>query len=513
VGDQPSADDRFLVLAPTGRDASLTCSLLERAGLIARSCADIDELCREASLGATALLVAEEVLVPRNAAKLAALLGEQPAWSDLPVLIFTGEGATIQARRPTLDQLAPFGNVILLDRPIHPVTMVSAARAARRARRRQYDARAEVRRQAEAVTQRDRFLAMLGHELRNPLAAILLAVQVMENSEHVPPHLAVVRRQGMILARLVDDLLDVGRVTSGKVVLHRTVVELNQLLARCIQSARHAIDQTDLQVILRREKDDVTVSGDPVRLEQVFTNLLMNAIKYSSPGGRITITVKRDGERAMVCVRDRGVGISSEMLPRIFDLFVQVEGTIDRAQGGLGIGLTLVRSLVELHGGSIAAASEGLGKGSEFTVTLPVFVPRADDAAAARASSPAASAPVSYNVMVVEDQPETRELTKILVETWGHHATAARDGAEALDRATASPPDVMIIDIGLPVLNGYELARRIRERLGRNVFLIAVTGYGQPEDRRRALEAGFDTHCTKPVDPATLERLLSRPHP
>jgi signal transduction histidine kinase/ActR/RegA family two-component response regulator len=500
-------DERILVIAPLGRDALLTCELLERAGLRAAECDDLDALCREAERGAAALLVAEEVLDREGAGKLRALISTQEPWSDLPVILFTSSSAAV--RRPTLEGLAPYGNVTLLERPLRPVTMISAARAALRARRRQYETRAELTRQVTEVQLRDQFLAMLGHELRNPLSAMLLAVELIEGGDPDPgKHAAVIRRQGEHLARLVDDLLDVARVTQGKVSLRRQQVELDDVVARSVQSLRAASRSRSIAVEFRAPASPAWVEGDRVRLEQIVGNLLANAIKYSAVGGRVMLSVEPSEDEVVLRVKDEGVGIPPEVLPRVFDLFVQAERTLDRSQGGLGIGLTLVRRLTELHGGSVSATSAGTGEGSEFVVRLPLAPPAEDRDEATR---PLERPARSRRVLVVEDNDDMRQLLAEIVRRLGHSVEAAADGREGLDRALSSSPDVVLLDLGLPELDGYEVARRLRARFGASITLIAVSGYGQPDDRRRAIDAGFDRHVTKPLTSDTLGKILASP--
>jgi CheY-like chemotaxis protein len=353
---------------------------------------------------------------------------------------------------------------------------------------------------------------MLGHELRNPLGVILLAADVLEAGGPVDRQREVIRRHGRHLARLVDDLLDVSRVTTGKIILQRQPVDLVAVLARCVASSRAALDAQRLHLTFDEGGGPLLVDGDPVRLEQVFANLVTNAIKYTPAGGAITLRAEREGAEAVVRVRDTGVGLTREMLPRIFDLFTQVERTLDRSQGGLGIGLTLVRSLVGLHGGSVEADSAGPGRGSEFVVRLPLDMARHD--AANAAADEADGAPCAgRRVLLVEDNPDSRELLKLLLEARGHRVDVASDGVQGVERAVALSPEVLIVDIGLPGLDGYGVAQRVRAHFGRNVLLVALTGYGQPEDEQRALAAGFDVHCTKPVDAARLHRLLAAAPP
>ena len=512
-------EERFLVLTPTGRDGALTSALLSKASLSCHVCKDLAELCECFERdGAAALLIAEEVFVNGSLPRLTELLARQGSWSDIPVLIFTGKPATLSPRPSTAHLLSSIGNVTLLDRPLRPVTMISAARTALRARRRQYDARAELYAQQRAVRERDQFLAMLGHELRNPLSAITMALN-LEGDNRLSKYREIVRRQVGHLTRLVDDLLDVSRVTSGKIVLRREEVELRALIKRCIGAlAQNLNNGTTLQQ-LYVDGPSVWVSADPVRLEQVLNNLINNAIKYTASGGTIEVSVDSEQDKAVLRVRDTGVGLAPEMIDRVFDLFTQVEGSLDRAKGGMGIGLTLVRSLIGLHGGTVEAASAGLGQGSLFTVRLPRLVGRTEELDAraeerisevSRRDSSGTIAVQRYDVLIVEDNEDSRELLAAILKKRGHRVFTAEDGPSGVEAALSRRPRVLLVDIGLPGLDGYGVARQVRAGLGKSVYLVAITGYGQPEDRRRALEAGFDMHLTKPVDIGAVDRLLSR---
>jgi len=505
---------RILILAPTGRDGQLTDELLAQAGLVARVCGTMDELCDALGAGAVLVILAEEVLVPSAITQLGNMLAGQEPWSDLPVILFTGEGATVQSPAPTLELMAPLGNVTLLDRPVRPVTLLSAVQSAMRARRHQYATREALAEEQRAVLERDRFLAMLGHELRNPLGPILLALEVMDRmgagADASRPR-SVIRRQVNQLVRLVDDLLDVSRVTSGKIVLQRSPVELGELVQRCVQAVEPARAAQRLALFYDGPGKPVVVDGDSVRLEQVVMNLAVNAIKYTPAGGRVDISLSDEQGQAVVRVRDSGVGIGPAMLPRVFDMFFQAEQTLDRAKGGMGIGLTLVRRLVELHGGSVEATSPGIGLGSEFVLRLPI-VARAD--LGREPTLPLASAGqhplLSRRVLIIEDNEDSRETLQLFLEGCGHHVDAAEDGVTGVARAIELKPDILLVDIGLPGMDGYGVARHVREVLGQSVYLVALTGYGQPEDRRLALEAGFDVHFTKPVRIEAVEQLLSR---
>jgi len=482
--------ERILVLAPFGRDGALAEQALTGGGLPAQACADIEELCREIAAGAGAAVLAEEALFPAAAARLQALLAEQPPWSDFPLIIFgKGESSIGQA-----------ANVTLLDRPVRIRTLLSAARAALRARRRQYQ-----------VRDRDQFLAMLGHELRNPISAILTASELMDRAAGAQSlrERVVVARQVRHLSRLVDDLLDVSRVTHGKIPLRERDVDLRRLVDRAAQAFEQAAQLQRVQLACAVGADPAIVRGDPLRLEQVVGNLVSNAIKYTNAGGRVELRVEAQDGQAVLRVRDTGVGIAPAMLPRVFELFAQAPGALDRAQGGMGIGLTLVKRLVELHRGTVQAASEGPGQGSEFVVRLPLAGPApAGSAQGAVKDGSRPSASRRLHVVIAEDNVDARDLLQFALEQLGHRVEPCEDGVSAIECAVVGKPDAMLIDLGLPGSDGYQVARAVRGALGEAIRLVALTGYGQPGDRERALAAGFDAFLVKPAEIEAVARAL-----
>jgi PAS domain S-box-containing protein len=374
----------------------------------------------------------------------------------------------------------------------------------------------------EADRRKDEFLAMLAHELRNPLAAISAATHLLHLEETVghdrPWAREVIFRQTRHLTRLIDDLLDVSRITRGKLNLKRQPLDLRDVLRRTIESLRGIIDakKHELRVIL--PEVPLPADADPARLEQVFGNLLANAAKYTDEGGQITLSAARDGPDILVHVQDTGIGIAAEPLSHIFDPFTQVEASLDRSQGGLGIGLTLVKSLVEMHDGSVSVRSEGAGKGSEFAIRIPCFDSaqvldtefRPSDAAVT--SRPCEI--LAYRILVVDDNVDITRSTARLLKAFGYELSIAHNGLEGLEIARKFRPDLALLDIGLPAMNGYEVAQAFRkdEEL-RNTVLIAISGYGQEQDRARAHEAGFDHHLVKPVDFDSLLSLLESLHP
>ena len=364
----------------------------------------------------------------------------------------------------------------------------------------------------EAGERKDEFLATLAHELRNPMAAISMALALLEqtgsDAAKSTRHREIAQRQVRNLVRLVDDLLDVSRITRGLVELRKEQVDLRAVVNNAVAAARVSLDSRNHQVAVTVSPGNYLLLADPTRLEQVMTNLLTNAAKYTEPGGLVSVGLAAEKELAVLRVRDTGRGIPPEMLNKVFDMFVQVQQTIDRSKGGLGLGLTLVKRLVELHGGTVTAHSEGEGKGSEFVVRLPM--PKVP----APVQHPAASidaAPVSRRILLIEDSEDIRETLAEFFEELGHEVTVAANGPDGVAKALALLPDVAFIDVGLPGIDGYEVARRVRAGPGgKELYLIALTGYGGAEAVRTAADAGFDLHLTKPVDVATLPRLINR---
>jgi signal transduction histidine kinase/integral membrane sensor domain MASE1/ActR/RegA family two-component response regulator len=539
VSERRRADERNRVLADIARSISASLDLdtvLQRIADGARALCDSDQsgiLLRDESADA---------MVPRARA------GPWPTGYDGPIMR-AGEGLgglAMQTRRPlrtTSYQTDPrvpdsmrgigerTGTVALMVVPILTATEVAgllyisnqsarafgdddeaisirlaeqAAIAIQNARlfAREGAARAE----AEAANRsKDEFLAMLSHELRNPLGAIGSAIQVLDRVGDAALGArarAVIARQTQHLSRLVEDLLDVSRVMTGKIAVRSEVVDVAAVAERVVAAlaARHAARAGDLSLAAR----PVRVLGDAVRLEQVINNLVENALKYTPAGGRVTISVHEEDGAAVLAVDDSGVGIAPEVLPHVFDLFVQADHSLERTAGGLGIGLTLVRQIVELHGGTVQASSRGAGRGSRFTVRLPTTV-------AAPPAPAAAPAPGDrrQRILVVEDNDDAREMLRELVRLLGHEVHDAADGATGAEMAIQLRPDVTLVDIGLPGVDGYEVARRIRNDVrGRRLRLVALTGYGRREDRERALAAGYDEHLVKPVEPARLAALL-----
>lgn len=365
----------------------------------------------------------------------------------------------------------------------------------------------------QANRAKDEFLAMLGHELRNPLAPIVTALQLMKlkGADVFEKERTIVERQVRHVVTLVDDLLDVSRITRGKVELSREPVELLSIIDKALELAGPLIEQRQHEVSVSVSRE-LRVSGDLVRLSQVFSNLLTNAAKYTPPRGHIWISAQQSGDEVTVTVKDDGAGIDPELAPRIFDLFVQGGQSLDRSQGGLGLGLAIVRSVVELHGGRVAVRSEGRGKGSEFSVVLSVLPPVGAVAAQSVSSVPAVGGTGrGARVLIVDDNQDALQLLAEALQLKGYETIAAEDAASALAVAQLHKPAVALLDIGLPVMNGYELARRLRQLPGLEAIkLAALTGYGQPSDKVRAIEAGFDEHMVKPISIEVVQTVVSK---
>ncbi|MDR3633045.1 MAG: response regulator [Isosphaeraceae bacterium] len=374
----------------------------------------------------------------------------------------------------------------------------------------------ELRRRADelmaADLRKDEFLAMLAHELRNPLAPILNSLEEIRLSGPAELDtgraLDIAGRQVRHMARLLDDLLDVARFTRGKIQLRKGAVELTLVASLAAEAVRPRIEGKGQEFSLSLPSEPVWVEGDPTRLEQVLGNLLNNASKYTDAGGRIALTLERDGDEAVLRVADNGIGLSPDMLPRVFDLFSQADLSLDRAEGGLGIGLTLVRSLVEMHDGQVSAQSGGPGRGSEFVVRLPIARQPPPDASEL-APSTSTTSQRRRRLLVVDDHRDSAQSLARVLRLWGHDVTVAHDGPSAIERFRQSPFDLILLDIGLPGMDGYQVAEILKETKGNaGPLLIALTGYGQDEDQRRAHRVGFDLHFVKPVDLETLHDLL-----
>ena len=512
-----ATDMRVLCLLPTARDARLSAELLGRNGIHACLCDSDEALTSEIRQGVGAVLLAEETLVNGGHAVLREAIRDQPRWSDLPVLLLTHSGPSSLAVDEAVGTL---GNVTLMERPLRVAALVSTVRAALRARTRQYQIQShlmELERARETelghARRKDELLAMLGHELRNPLAPIRNALEILELDDRDPARRAELRRMMLRqiehMVRLVDDLLEASRLSQGKIALQKRPVDLRGVLGDAVEPLRRPADgKRAATVVLDLPDTALALDADPVRLAQVFGNLLNNALRYGRPGGTIEVTARARDGMAEVSVRDDGVGIEADVLPHVFELFTQGRRDEHRLHDGLGVGLALVKQLVGMHGGEVEAQSDGKGKGARFLVRLPLAAAAATPRDAA--NQPTHVAARRLRILVVDDNEDAADSLTMLLETLGHELATAHDGAGALDLAAGFHPDVALLDVGMPGMDGYELARRLRaDPAQQGLLLAAMTGWGEERDRERAREAGFDHHFRKPADIKALTRMLA----
>ncbi len=373
--------------------------------------------------------------------------------------------------------------------------------------------RERARELAESIRHKDEFLAMLAHELRNPLAPIRNAVQIIRlngsDVKAVETASVMMERQVDHMVRLVDDLLDVSRISRGKIELQRRRIELAPSIHQAVEAVRSLYKDMNHELTVTMPQQPIYLNADPTRLVQVVGNLLNNSCKFTDKGGRISLVVEREGEQANIRVRDNGIGIVAKELPRIFDMFTQIDTSLERSVSGLGIGLTLVKNLVEMHGGTVEAKSAGKDQGSEFVVRLPIIVETATPLPPESTESETPSA-TSCRILVVDDNRDSANTLALLLRLTGNRTHTAYDGLEAVEATATFKPDVILMDIGLPNLNGYEACRRIREQAcGKKIVIVALTGWGQDEDREKSANAGFNSHMVKPVDFTALKKLLA----
>ena len=511
---------RVLLLLGTARDTTLTCELMQRNGIACHPCSSATELRQEIDAGSGVVLVAEECLDQGAQQALMRVLDQQPAWSDLPILVLARAGADSIA---VGDAMASLGNVTLLERPLRIAGLVSIVRTALRARYRQYQIQANLKtleeaRDAEALAARrkDEFLAMLAHELRNPLAPIRTALFVLgmddSNADRRQKLREMMERQVDHLVRLVDDLLESSRLSRGKIQLQRESIDLKDALLRAVELSRPQIDAAGCALELHLHSGPLPIDADPIRIAQVFGNLLNNAARYGRSGGVIQLHAQRTASgQALIRVVDDGIGIDPDTLPHVFELFTQGKREAHQAQGGLGIGLALVRSLVEQHGGEVRAYSAGRGLGAEFSVWLPLST------AASVASEVVplrASAAPGLRVLVVDDNRDAANALAMLLQSHRIPHRVTHDGPSALLVADSFRPGVVLLDIGMPGMDGYEVARQLRSHPDHaGALLIALTGWSYPQDHARSRAAGFDHHLRKPADVDQLMTLLASVEP
>jgi two-component system, sensor histidine kinase len=500
-----NVDDRVLVWAPA-RDGRLTCGFLTEVGFSCVSCGSWEQFRAELSRGVGAVVVAGEFLSESVVANLQAIVDAQEAWSDLPVIVVAGPEPLAHQ-----DPFGMLGNVSLLQRPLSLDTLGSTVAAALRARRRQYQIRDLLQQRDEADKRKDEFLAMLAHELRNPLAPLRTGLELLKlepSPQVVSRAKATMERQVANLTRLVDDLLDVSRISRGKIALQRTVLDARQRVSDTVAAAQPSANGKNLTMELQVPDHPVMVDADPVRLEQMLGNLIGNAMKFSLPGGQIRVSLAAEDGWAVMRVQDTGIGIPPGHLDKVFELFGQAAASLDRSQGGLGIGLTVVRLIAELHGGRAQVFSAGVGQGTEAVVHLPLQSQQGAIGISVAEYVPGVSS--TKRVLVIDDNVDVVDMLAEYLQQIGHAVIQAHDGRAGLDAAIRHQPEVIVCDLGLPGLDGYAVARSLREMPQfRSSLLIAVSGYGDSADREKARAAGFSHHVTKPADPAGLADLIA----
>jgi len=527
--DGPLAfERRVLILAPLGNDARLTADFLSKASLPAHICKDAPTLAQEARQCCGAIILAEEALSHGSISAVSQTLAEQPAWSDIPLILITSGGEVGQTQLRRLALFSPGGNVILLERPFRPTTLLSILEMALRARQRQYEARDSVLKleRAHAETQaasraKDDFLAALSHELRTPLNPVLLVASDRAGNPDldgdVRADFELIRKNIELEARLIDDLLDLTRIARGKLTLTKQMVDLHSVLRDALLTVEEEIRQKQIIVMRHFTTKDPAILGDAVRLQQIFWNILKNAVKFTPTGGRLTIETCLPNERGRVAVKitDTGIGLTSEEIGHIFNAFSQGEHACAGGShrfGGLGLGLAISRMLVELHGGAIRATSAGRNQGATFTVELPALKTQA-----ALPTPPLSLKPLDegttlarkrcgMRVLLVEDHEPTRMALANLLTRRDYQVSAAVSVAEALAYAGRENFDLVVSDIGLPDGNGYALMSKLRDEFG--LKGIALTGYGMEQDVARGQSAGFMAHLIKPVRVESLEKAL-----
>ncbi len=544
--DAENADERVLILAPTGRDASLTNRYLSEAGVQGVTCSEIEELCRNLSQGAGAALISEEALTQEAMRCLVETLDEQPPWSDFPLIVLTSGGEDAPGNLSTLKLLGEASSMTLVERPTRVITLISAVRSALRARRRQYEVRThleaerkardertrlldeavEAREQAEASNRaKDIFLATLSHELRTPLTAVLGWARMLRSrkiDEATAEHgLQVIERNAESQNQMIQELLDVSRIVTGKLQLEVELMQLMPVIKAAVDSVQHAVEAKSIELDVNFETESALVTGDPERLQQVIWNLLSNAIKFTPKAGHIEVKLERYGSDVRIKVSDTGMGISPDFLPHVFERFRQADGSTTRAQGGLGLGLAVVRHIIEQHGGTVAAESEGEDRGSTFTVNLPVAAAStrakksqtADEQADAGGRDEQAIPLDGLRVLIVDDQPDARELLSMILNDAGAEVLTADSAAAAFELIGRAKPDVLVSDIGMPHEDGFSLISRIRSLPSAGsgkIPAISLTAYASLEDRQRSRDAGFDEHVVKPVEPSELIVVVAR---
>ncbi len=510
-------ENRVLVFMPTGRDAALVCATLEKADVSAQPCTDAKILEKEIAAGAGVVLMAEEGLQNGTLEHLIETFNRQPVWSDLPVVLFAGSANNSEK---LLTSIGTRLNATIVERPIRVTMLISAVRAALRARQKQYQTRDLLNRLEESDRQKDLFLATLSHELRTPLNSILGWIQLLRGKADTidANHgLEVIERNAKAQSEIISDILFVSRIITGKLTLNLKPIDLIPVVEEAVEVLLPSVQAKNIHLNVVFDPKIKQIKGDHERLKQVFWNILSNAVKFTPPDGQINVRAFVSGTQIEIEISDSGAGIEPEFLPLIFERFSQADSSYTRKVGGLGLGLAIVRHLVEIHGGEVSVASEGLGRGAAFTVKLPALAAQTADFAA-NGNSGKSAAPIEtskptegIHILLVEDNDDSREMLSVLFAQANLQITAVASAAEALAELERIKPDILISDIGMPDEDGYALIRKVRQfapEKGGQIPAIALTGYASLQDRAAALKAGYHEHLSKPVDIDELLKLV-----
>jgi len=498
-----------LVLAPTENDSSVAARVLQEAGLHAKPCENIRVLCEEMRTGCALIVIAEEALPTEELHLLQDVLNNQEAWSDIPVILLTGEGPA-----NAWESFSASGNISILERPFSRLTLIRAVEVGLRARRKQYQVADLLKQQNRAAQIRDEFFAALSHELRTPLNVILGWIEILRmgglNKLKQEDALSIVERNARIQKALIDDLLDTSRIITGKLHFEMLPISLNQLLYSMQDDFTPRAAAKNIKMELHVPVEECLVEADMQRLSQVITNLLTNSIKFTPEGGMIAMDLSKRGNDFLISVKDTGQGIDPSFLPHVFDRLKQEDMSITRTHGGLGLGLSIAAHIMQQHKGKIVAKSEGRGKGSEFTITIPAMLKPASQLQLPLDDSfVVANSLKGVRVLVVDDSIDNLELINLWLKRAKAEVKLTHSAAEALREFSNYEPDILLSDIGMPEMDGYELITHIRNQKEpkiRDVKAIAVTAYAKDEERTQALNAGFQRHISKPI---SYQRLIS----
>jgi len=517
-----SLDNRVLILAPTGRDGPMTRKILAESEIHSQICGDVEKLCFDADRGTGAIVLTDEALTPFNTGHLLEFIEGQPSWSDIPIILFPANSNNAVTLLKTLGIRT---NATIMERPVGVAVLISAVRSALRARRRQYQTRDLLAKLEEADRHKDLFLATLSHELRTPLTSMVGWVRLLKrgglDEETTERALEVLDRSVTVQTQIIQDILSVSRIITGKFQLELSPVDLRKAVAAALDTVAPTARAKNIRINMSADVDLPQIMGDSVRLQQIIWNLLSNAIKFTPSDGRIQIRIQSLNNNVRLSVSDTGEGIAPDFLPYVFDRFRQADSSYTRRIAGLGLGLAIVRHLVDLHGGSVKAYSEGRGKGAEFEIEFPVAgaEPSIDtDPPETRAVDDKSEGNISsygnlsgVRVLLVEDDRDARELLIAVLQSCGAEVQAAASGSEAFKVFCARPPDIVASDIGMPGEDGFSLMRRIRgtETNGCRTPAIALTGYVSEDDCKAAVAAGYQRHVSKPVQPDVFVRTIA----